>query len=356
MSLKANLHLARPGFSLEAAFEIPSRGITVVYGPSGCGKTTLLRCLAGLETVCKGHLAMENMDWQREDGYWMPPHLREAAMVFQEASLFDHLDVRENLEFGYRRTPGAKRRVHPDQALAFFEAENLLGRDTRTLSGGERQKIAMARALLASPRLLLMDEPLSGLDRAARSQILPRLRRLPLEMAIPLVYVTHSRDEMARLADTLLLMDNGKISVQGGMLELLTRENSPLAQGNDAEAVIEATVLEHDRENHLTRLAFDGGRLDVSFEALPEGSSVRVRVAARDVSLALDRAQRSSILNILECEVAWIRPAGEGSTMLGLKAGPSTLLARITRKSTRALGLEKGKRVFAQVKGVALRA
>ncbi len=352
--VEARLRLRYGEFSLQAEFELPGRGITALFGPSGSGKTTALRCVAGLERA-RGYLRFENEVWQDDAaGRFVPTHRRAIGYVFQEASLFPHLSVRRNLEFGWKRIPPAQRRVVFDDAVALLGVGHLLQRQPARLSGGERQRVAIVRALLTSPRLLLMDEPLAALDHRSKLEILPYLERLHGELAIPVLYVSHSPDEVARLADTMVLMERGQVRAVGPATELLVRLDLPLAHADDAGAVIDAVVGGHDGEYHLTHLDFDGGRISVPSAARTAGAPVRLRIHARDVSLAQALHRDTSILNILPVEVTAIDEAGPAQLLVKLCAGTTPLLARITRRSGAALALHTGQRLFAQIKSVAL--
>ena len=350
MSILAEFRLDRPNFLLDIAVEMPGKGVTAIFGKSGSGKTTLLRAIAGLEKEVKGRLSVSGKLWQDEKVF-LPVHKRPIGYVFQEASLFPHLDVRKNLEFGYRRRGG---RISPEQASEMLGIEPLLSRSTEGLSGGERQRVAIARALLAGPELLLMDEPMASLDRDSKREILPWLEKMKRELEIPVLYVSHSPDEAAALADHLVLIEQGKVQASGPVSELMTRLDLPLAHGEDAESVIMAAIESHDIENHLTTVSFPGGRLHLPYHEIVPGKMVRIRILAKDVSLALDPAQRSSILNILPAKVEEIADDGPGGAMVRLSAGDAKLLSRVTRKSVHSLSLAPGMKVHAQIKGIAL--
>lgn len=353
MSIEARFRIDRGAFRLEAEVSIPERGITAIFGPSGSGKTTLLRAIAGLERTPDGYLEVSREVWQDADTF-LPPHRRPLGYVFQEASLFTHLSVRRNLEYGYRRIPAAERRVAFDQAVSLLGVEPLLGRETEDLSGGERQRVAIARALLTSPRLLLLDEPLTGLDLESKAEIVRYLEHLHAELDTPVLYVSHSADEVARLADHLVLLQAGRVLASGSMGDILTRFDLPLSHGDEAEAIIEAEVLGHDGAHGLTELGFPGGRLNVTREDLAVGEGVRLRVLARDVSLTLERQTDTSILNILPVTIEALAEDGPAQVMVRLSARGTPILSRITRKSAEILALEPGKQVFAQIKTVAL--
>ncbi|MCV6605335.1 MAG: molybdenum ABC transporter ATP-binding protein [Porticoccaceae bacterium] len=352
MSLDVSLALRKGDFLLDADFVAPASGVSALFGPSGSGKTTLLRAIAGLETGAEGHCRIADTRWQ-DGSFNLPPHRRQLGYVFQEASLLPHLNVRANLEFGLRRTAVDKRRVQFDESVQLLGVAPLLAREVTELSGGERQRVAIARALLASPQLLLMDEPLAALDGASKREILPYLERLPAELNIPIIYVSHSTDEVARLADHLLLMDRGRIVASGATSELLARIDLPLARGADAEVVIDAQVASQDAEYQLTALTFSGGQLNVT-GLLDGGKTVRLRIQARDVSITLQPPQHTSVLNCLRAQVVALQPLGAAQVVVKLAAGDTQLLSHITRKSADALNLKVGMNVYAQIKSVAV--
>jgi molybdate transport system ATP-binding protein len=353
MSIEARFCVDRGGFSLDVDLRAPARGVTALFGPSGCGKTTLLRAIAGLERYRDGVLKVDGMIWQSA-GRFVPPHRRALGYVFQEASLFAHLSVRRNLEYGVKRVPREQRKVALEQAVELLGIAPLLGRMPGGLSGGERQRVAIARALAVSPRLLLMDEPLASLDVHRKQEILPYIESLHNELDIPVIYVSHSPDEVARLADYLVLLGAGRVVGAGDIHEMLTRLDSPLAHGSDAESLIEAAVAGHDDTYHLTHLDFAGGRFTVIRKPLPVGSAVRLRVAARDVSLTLEHQFGTSILNIFPATIDGLIPEGEAQVTVRLMVGGVPMLARVTRKSAAVLDLKPGKAVYAQAKSVAL--
>lgn len=347
------LRISLGGFTLLADLEIPGEGVTAIFGPSGSGKTTLLRVIAGLDRKEGCFLSVGGEVWQ-DGSVFVPPHQRSVGYVFQEPDLFPHLKVRGNLEYGMKRSPAERRSVALDEFVELLGISGLLDRRTDELSGGERQRVAIARALAASPRILLMDEPLSSLDSALKLEILPYLDRLHTELKIPVIYVSHSADEVARLADRIVLLEEGSVIAYGPISETLTRLDLPLASGPDAEAVIETTVLDHDEEFELTQLTFPGGTFTVPRIALGKGDSVRLRVLARDVSLTLEEQHGTSILNIFPAEVVETASHGTSQVTVRLDCGGVPILARVTRRSASVLGLEKGKRLFAQAKSVAV--
>jgi molybdate transport system ATP-binding protein len=364
--IAARLQLERRGFTLDVDLQLPARGISALFGPSGCGKTTILRALAGLEHA-RGRVTVEDAVWQDDERkLFVPTHERPIGYVVQEASLFPHLDVRRNLEYGWRRVAPGQRRIPFDQAVALLGIGHLLSRRATTLSGGERQRVAIARALLTSPRLLLMDEPLAALDAARKAEILPYLERLHGELAMPVVYVTHALDEVMRLADHLVVMNDGRdagsVRAAGPLAELLARTDLPLAGADDAGVVLAARVVEHDAAYGLSRLKIegDGGGLWVGAVAAAPGAAVRARVLARDVSVVRGAAADTSILNVLPVTLVGLH-TDRATALLGLALGHGSaaaaaprLLARITRRSLEALQLQPGETLFAQIKGVSM--
>ena len=361
-TLSLCLQLQRSGFSLDVNVQLPAQGVTAIFGASGSGKTTFLRILAGLEPTATGRIAVPGKIWQdSSQAIFVPTHQRAVGYVFQEASLLSHLSVEGNLKFGYQRTPPEKRRHGWDQSLELLGIAPLLPRMPHTLSGGERQRVAIARALAASPQVLLMDEPLASLDAARKAEILPWLERLHGTLQLPVVYVTHSPDELARLADHVLLLDAGRVMAQGPVVDLLTRLDLPLAHGDAAAALVEATVSTTEPEAFMCALDFAGGHLvlpQTREPALPAGSVVRVRIQARDVSLSLQMPEQTSVLNILSATVEDMAEDGPGQVLVGLRLGgpdiSTRLLSRISLLSARKLAITPGQTVFAQIKGVAM--
>lgn len=353
LHLKATL--ARPGFTLNVDLQLPGHGVTALFGPSGSGKTTCLRVLAGLEPKAHARVSVLGEVWQDSaTGLFRPVHQRALGYVFQEASLFAHLRVQENLQYGFNRTP-LRERQHPwSHLLELLGITHLLQRWPHELSGGERQRVAIARALATSPQLLLMDEPLAALDAARKAEILPYLERLPRELRIPILYVSHSMDEVARLADHLVLLAPGCVTTSGPTNEVLTRLDHALAHGDTAGAVLHVRVLQHDAADHLSTTQFSGGQLTIPMQATPVGETLRLRVQARDVSLTLREQADTSILNRIPVTVMALSPDGPGQTMVALDAGGTTLLARVTGRSARLLDLAPGKTVYAQIKGAAI--
>ncbi|QCI13284.1 molybdenum ABC transporter ATP-binding protein [Pseudomonas putida] len=358
-SIVARLQLVRADFKLDVDLQLPGRGISALFGHSGSGKTSCLRCLAGLERAASAYIEVNGEVWEDSArGHFVAPHLRPLGYVFQEASLFPHLSVRGNLEFGWRRVAANQRKVSLAQASELLGIGHLLERRPATLSGGEAQRVGIARALLSSPRLLLMDEPLAALDGPRKREILPYLERLHDELDIPVVYVSHAQDEVARLADHLVLLEQGRATASGPIGTTLARLDLSLAQDDDAGVVFDGRVVGHDPRYDLLDLRLPGSEgpvLRIAHPAHSIGSTLRIKVQARDVSLALAADSASSILNRLLVHVRESRPADNPAHVLvSLDAGGNTLLARITRYSADQLRLHPGQALWAQIKSVAL--
>lgn len=356
--IQMRLKLRYSGFALDVDLQLPGRGVTALYGHSGSGKTTCLRCIAGLERADQGFIQVNDEVWQdSENKIFVAPHKRALGYVFQEASLFPHLSVLANLEFGLKRIPKPQRRVDMAHATELLGISHLLDRHPQHLSGGERQRVGMARALLTSPKLLLMDEPLAALDAQRKSEILPYLQRLHDELDIPVLYVSHSQDEVARLADHIVLLSNGKALASGPIGQTLARLDLPLAMGDDAGVVIEGRVSAYDADYQLLSLQLPDTTLNirVPHSPLDAGHALRCKVQARDVSLSLHNAGQSSILNRLPVTVVSEMNADNAAhVLIRLDAAGTPLLARITRYSRDQLNVHPGQQLWAQIKAVAV--
>ncbi|WP_353740781.1 molybdenum ABC transporter ATP-binding protein [Pseudomonas fluorescens] len=356
--IQMRLKLRYSGFALDVDLQLPGRGVTALYGHSGSGKTTCLRCIAGLERADQGFIQVNDEVWQDSDNrVFVAPHKRALGYVFQEASLFPHLSVLANLEFGLKRIPKPQRRVDMAHATELLGIGHLLDRHPQHLSGGERQRVGIARALLTSPKLLLMDEPLAALDAQRKSEILPYLQRLHDELDIPVLYVSHSQDEVARLADHIVLLNNGKALASGPIGQTLARLDLPLAMGDDAGVVIEGRVSAYDAGYQLLSLQLPDTNLDIRVPHTPMdvGQALRCKVQARDVSLSLDNAGHSSILNRLPVTVVSEMNADNAAhVLIRLDAAGTPLLARITRYSRDQLNVHPGQPLWAQIKAVAV--
>ena len=362
--LQLRLHIKRDVFTLDVDLRLPGSGVTALFGPSGSGKTTCLRAIAGLEAGLEratanginNFVGINGEVWQDDtNGVFMPTHQRALGFVFQEASLFPHLSVAQNLAFGQSRVPHVQRRVSLEQAIELLGIGPLLARSPHTLSGGERQRVSIARALATSPRLLLMDEPLAALDAKRKAEIFPYLETLHRTLQLPILYVTHAIDEVARLADHLVLIEAGNVVASGDTASLMTRLDLPLAQGDGAGAIITATVVSHDPRYVVTLARFAGGDIHIPQQQRAKvGDTVRIRVQARDVSLTLNKQTGTSIQNILPATIMALSPDSPGQMMVQLDAAGTALLARVTARSADTLKLAVGQLLFAQVKGVAI--
>jgi len=346
-------------FALDAGFTAPAKGVTALFGPSGCGKTTVLRCIAGLLRI-NGVCEIDGEVWQDENGAFLPTHKRPLGYVFQEASLFQHLSVRRNLLFGAPRhgSNGTKGGIVFDEVVELLGITRLLDRSPRNLSGGERQRVAIGRALLSQPKLLLMDEPLSALDRATKNEILPFLERLRDHLNLPVVYITHDIAEVERLADQMVLMDKGHVIAAGPLEDLQSDPSLPLAAARDAAVGFEGVVQASDETYGLVTLKVQGGLLTAPAPPAQVGERQRIRVIASDVSLTREAPAPSSILNVLPARIVSMKPVDSNEIIavvaLGADGAGARLLSRLTRKSWEALDLAAGLSVFAQVKAVAL--
>ncbi len=351
------LVLPRAGFDLDVEFSLCAGGITALFGVSGAGKTSILRCVAGLERAATGRVLINGETWQdHERSIFLPTWRRSLGYVFQEPSLFGHLNVRANLEYGLRRSKaGGTGYSDLDSAIELLGIGELLKRRVHQLSGGECQRVAIARALATAPQLLLLDEPLAALDYARRQEILPWLEKLRDELNTPMLYVTHSADEVARLANQLVVLECGRVVAAGSVVEVLAAIDVPVVMGEDAGALLEARIAARDTQWHLARAEFDSGSLWLRDNGLAVGREVRLRVLARDVSITSEQPHHTSIQNLLPCTIESIAPDTHPSqALVRVSCGQSLLLARLTRRAVATLDLHVGKPAWAQVKSVAL--
>jgi molybdate transport system ATP-binding protein len=388
-TIQARFQLDYGNFKLDVDLNLPGTGITVLFGHSGSGKTTLLRCIAGLQRAPQGFLTVNGTVWQdSERGLFLPTYKRSLGYVFQEANLFPHLTVRDNLNYGLKRIKQDLGTVKLEQTIELLGIENLMARMPEHLSGGERQRVAIARALALNPDILLMDEPLASLDFRRKQEILPFLSRLHQQLAIPVLYVTHSQQEVTQLADTLVILDEGRALASGLLAETQSRLDLPLAQDWEAATVCQATVAEHETDYHLTRVSFAGGSLSIPAVDAPVGSPLRIQIYARDVSIALEAPTATSILNVLPATITGIADGRDSQSLVQLRlprmatetapgsprhflhpwrseasqsvgnrcdqAGDQALLAHISRKSALLLGLQVGMAVYVQIKGTSI--
>ena len=360
-AIKAAFHNTLGKFTLDTTFEVPARGVTALFGPSGCGKTTVLRCIAGLIRVKDGYFDIDGEIWQDRDLTFLPTYRRPLGYVFQEASLFPHMSVRRNLLFGAPpQLPADRPAIDFDEVVDLLGIRALLDRSPRNLSGGERQRVGIGRALLTQPRLLLMDEPLSALDRATKGEILPFIEKLRDHFALPIFYITHDMNEVERLADTMILLDKGHIVASGLLADLQSDPALPLAMGRGAAVTLDGRVEAYDAAYGLLTVGVRGGRFIEPAAAAPVGEPRRVRVIASDVSLAREPPSETSILNIGPGRVVEARPVDGHEIVavvsLGADGKGARLLSRLTRKAWDQLALADGAPVYVQVKAVSLSA
>jgi molybdate transport system ATP-binding protein len=341
-------------FDLDIDIALPGQGITAIFGESGSGKTTLLRCIAGLENNVSGRLSVNGELWL-DNNVKVATHKRSLGYVFQEASLFEHLSALGNLRYAIKRSNQPSNSELFEQVVTVMGIEGILSQLPEHLSGGERQRVAIARALLSQPKLLLMDEPLASLDTARKLEILPYLERLRNNFNIPILYVSHAVDEIVRLADYAVIMQQGKVIAQGGIAQLFSKANLPLGVSNEIGAVLECKVVDRDKKWHLMKVVFDGGELWLPNVENIQNNIHRVRILASDVSLTLTPHSDSSILNVMSGKIVEINNNLElGMALLRLKVGGSYLLARLTQKSVQSLALTLGKNIWIQIKSAAI--
>ena len=353
--LDVDVELRRGAFRASAAFASDAP-IVALFGRSGSGKTTLVHSIAGIVRPVRGRIVVGGRTlYDSARGIDLAPEHRRVGCVFQDALLFPHLDVRGNLAFGESLTPAAERFVDRERVIALLGLGALLERRPATLSGGEKQRVAIGRALLASPRVLLLDEPLASLDGARKAEILAYIELLRDEIKLPMVYVSHALEEVTRLADQVVVVSEGRVIAAGGVAEVMSRADLRPHTGRfEAGAVIEARVAAHDALYGLATLSFPGGELVVpNVDALP-GEAVRVRIRARDVSIALERPRGVSIQNILRARVETIGAAFGAIVEVRLAVGGTALVARVTRKAASELRLAPGLEVFALVKAISI--
>lgn len=339
-------------FCLDVAFQAPMQGVTALFGPSGCGKTSVLRSLAGLHHI-PGQVIVGDEIWQ-DNGQFCPPHKRAIGYIFQEASLFQHLSVRKNLTYGARRSRLAQAAIQFDEVVELLGLAHLIDRRPDYLSGGERQRVSIGRALLSQPRLLLMDEPLSALDRMAKDEILPYFEALHARLSIPVILVSHDISEVERLADHLVAMKDGRVVSSGPLNQALTDPDLPFGRVRDSAAVLPATVLRKDADG-IAALDVLGTEILVIDNGLKTGSPVRVRIAARDVSITRERPDSSSILNMLSARIMGIDPVNMAEVNVRLSLAERQgfdFIARLSQRSLARLGLRPGEMVVAQIKSV----
>lgn len=336
-------------FSLNIKTTLPSSGLTVVFGPSGCGKTTLLRCLAGLMHAKQAEISFDDDQWQNKKSF-VQPHKRQVAMVFQSQNLLPHLDVKENINYAIKRRkrPG----LSFDALVEMFDLEVLTDRHYEQLSGGEQQRVAMARALASAPRLLLLDEPMSALDDERKSGLLVYLKKI--KQHTPIIYVTHSRYEMMRLADHVLLMKQGRVVASGDFWQMMQTQHQLMAGQQTVWSVLQAEVGVIDEQHQLCQLTVNGGLMWADANGVNKGDQVRMLIDASDVSVSLSQARDSSVLNVVPVTVKKVTSLTATQCQVDLSFNGAVISALLTHKSIEILAIETGQPVFAQIKAVAL--
>jgi len=354
-TISARFRLDYGDFRFDTDLMLPGSGITVLFGPSGSGKTTLLRCIAGLQRSPHGFLSVNGKIWQDSArNIFLPTYQRALGYVFQEANLFPHLNVYRNICFGLKRIGKRPADAGLDPTIELLGIGHLLERMPARLSGGERQRVAIARALVLHPDILLMDEPLAALDFQRKQEILPYLTRLHQELDIPVLYVTHARQEVAKLADHLVVLHEGRVQAEGPLTDTLSRIDLPLAEDQQAAMIWEGRIAAHESEYHLTRVDCAGIELSMTRVDAPVGTPVRVQIFARDVSVTLAAPHATSILNVLPAMITGMADSRNGQTVLRLKVGTLPLLAHITCKSRQLLNLQVGNPLYVQIKGTSI--
>lgn len=351
MGLSVDIRLPRNAFTLEVKQAFSGEGVTTLFGPSGCGKSSLLRVIAGHEPGADGHVHYGKEVWQ--GSHMVPPHKRRVGYVFQDARLFAHLDVAGNLSFAEKRAQGDNG-ISRDAVVDALGIASLMHRPVQDLSGGERQRVSIARSLLSQPRLMLMDEPLAALDHRAKARILPMIAELPKRFEVPVIYVTHALDEVAQVSDRVTVMQNGCVTAEGPVAEMLERPDLQGLSGRfEAGTILEGSVTSHDSDMHLTTVDVGGLPIEMPYLDAPIGQSLRLRVRARDVTLATTRPEGISARNIHKGTVLKLSPESTSAfAEVLVDIGPAHIQARITRAAVRDLGLVEGHDVFALIKSV----
>ncbi|MDX8389226.1 MAG: molybdenum ABC transporter ATP-binding protein [Mariprofundaceae bacterium] len=349
-ALRADLKLSYANFTLDVDFTMPDKGITALFGPSGCGKSSILRILAGLEKRASGHVFLGKQCWlDSAKGIWMPPHQRPVGMVFQDARLFPHLSVLDNLMYGRKRRKRGAHHYSLERIVEMLDIGGKLKRMPTALSGGERQRVAIGRALLSEPEVLLLDEPLAALDRARKHEILPFLQQMHHELDIPMLYVSHSQDEIIQLADTLICIEAGRVRASGPLDTLLTSLGQSVA-GELATSVLHGSVVRVPDRYGLADVETPLGVMKIPLELGNLGMKLRIKVSAQDVSLCLQKPTDSSILNIFPVTIQEVVTLDHAHLMVRIHAGGTSLLSKVTRKSGVDLNLKTGLKLYAQIK------
>ena len=354
MSLLCRLRHRFPTIDMDMAFEVPSPGVKMLFGPSGCGKSTIINAAAGLLRPDECHISIDGRVLaDTQAGVWLPPERRHVGLVFQDAKLFPHMSINTNLRFGMRRTaPGS---IRFDEVVDLLGIEPLLARRPKTLSGGERQRVAIGRGLLAQPHLLLMDEPLASLDASRKAEILPFLTRLKTALRLPIIYVTHSLDELSQLGDSVVLLERGRVVACGSLPDIAGRADLPLGQRDDAGAVLMCRVAEHDGGRALTRLEGGGVTLWVPRLDAPLEAECRVRIPAREVTLAGKTPEAISLHNIVPGTVRRVTDeTARWSVLVEIALPNGVLLSRVTPDAITRLALRPGSPVLGLIKSTSI--
>ena len=354
-TLQLQLEKKLDSFTLSIKEQLILDGFAFVFGSSGAGKTTLLRSIAGLEKLPHSKIIFDDEVWQNKQNF-VPTHQRAVGYVFQEPSLFPHLNVKDNIQYGFKRSRDPNK-IHLNEVIEWFDLAPLLDRYADQLSQGQKQRVAIARAVVSYPKLLLMDEPLASLDDSAKHDIMICLENLQSNLNIPIIYVSHAMEEVMSLASQLILIEQGNIRAHGPVNRLMTDPNLPLAMRDDAAAILQGKVTGHDEKYALTHVAIPGGELSVSHRDVLQGKAIKVKLAARDVSLAADPPNESSITNALAARVKNISPSPDLSQLvvqLQLDDTEQCILARITKRSCDHLQLCEGKQIYALIKSASL--
>ena len=353
-NLKASLHSDSQVFELEVNSEFPSTGITAILGESGSGKTTLLRCIAGLEKNAKGLLSIGDTVWLDSERC-VPTYERELGFVFQDARLFDHLTVKGNLQFAVKRSHEKVKNSFLEEVISALDIGHLLLHKPEQLSGGEKQRVAIARALLVKPKMLIMDEPLASLDNARKQDVLPYLAALQNMFNLPMLYVSHSTEEVCKLADHVIVLHQGKIVIQGSINDVFSSAQLPHIYRQETSTIIQAKVIEKNERWNLVKAEFNGNVLWLQDQNQAVGKALRLRILASDVSLSLKDEKESTILNRLEGRIAGIEMDKNGaSALVTVELMRTEVVAQVTRKSIDDLFLMVGMKIWAQIKSVAI--
>lgn len=349
-----SIKLQRKEFSIDVEFDIPSRGVLGIFGHSGSGKTTLLRCLAGLEKYTQGQIEFNGKTWL-SDSHSLSSQARNIGYIFQEDRLFPHLSVQENIEYGSNRcTTNKPTSLDRKDLFELLNIARLLNRKPQQLSGGEKQRVALARALLKNPQIMLLDEPLASLDKKHKQEILPFLSSLHRELSIPMLYVSHSMEEVSLLCDHIMVIEQGQIQFDGRLHDALVSPESPLAKADDAAAVLDGIVAKQEKEFQLSTIQTANGNNIVVPGKIEIGQQVRVRIQASNISLCKTAISDSSILNIIEGTISAIVDECGSHVLLQINSRNDLLLARITQKSYQHLELGVGQTIYMQIKAVSL--